>query len=165
MTYNILEYSSIRSRTLYTNHKWSYQTRRAQDVPMRVNRYMKMLSLELKDILDDDMDKADEANVSTIVGDFKIMDKADAADVSTIVGVKDITSKLKFKMKFSGHNGCMLACKTPSPVALEDITKSRCFLVGMVTREEWQNEHGDPRHKKMTGDNWQNDHGDDSQGR
>jgi hypothetical protein len=48
---------------------------------------MRMLSLELEDILDDDMDKADKANVSSIIGDFKIMDKADVADVSTIVGV------------------------------------------------------------------------------
>jgi hypothetical protein len=88
---------------------------------------MKMLSLELEDILDDNMDKAEEANVSTIVGHFKIMDKADVADVSAIVGVKDITSKLRFKMNFSGHKGCMLACKTPNPVAQEDIAKSRCF--------------------------------------
>ncbi len=97
---------------------------------------MKMLSLELEDILDDNMDKADKANVSTILGDFKIMDKADMADVSPIVGVKEVMSKLKFKMNFSGCKGCMLACKTPSPVALEDmITKSRCFLVGLVTRD------------------------------
>ena len=85
---------------------------------------MKMPSLELEGILDDDMDKADKANVSTIAGDFKIMDKADMADASTIVGVKDITSKLKYKMNFSGLKGRMLACKTPSPVALEDIAKS-----------------------------------------
>jgi hypothetical protein len=91
---------------------------------------MKMLSLELEDIIDDAMDKADKANVSTIVGDFKIMDKADVADVSAIVGVKDVMSKFKFKMNFSGCKGHMLACKTPSPVALEDIAKSRCFLVG-----------------------------------
>ncbi len=45
-----------------------------------------MLSLELEDILDDDMDKANKANFSTIVRDFKIMD-ADVADVSAIVGV------------------------------------------------------------------------------
>ncbi len=70
---------------------------------------------------------------STIVGDFKFMDKADIADISIIVGVKDIMSKLKFKMNFSGYKGHMLACKMPSPVALEDITKSRCFLVGLVT--------------------------------
>jgi hypothetical protein len=63
---------------------------------------MKMLSPELEDILDDKMDKADEENVSTIVGDFKIMDKAAVADVSAIVGVQDVTSKLKFKMNFSG---------------------------------------------------------------
>jgi hypothetical protein len=125
---------------------------------------MKMLSLELEDILDNDTDKADKANVSTIVGDFKIMGKADVADVSVSVGVKDNASKLEFKMNFSGCKGCMLACKTSSPVALEDITKSRCFLVGLVTGEEWQNDHGDTSHKKMTGDNWQNDHGDDSQG-
>jgi hypothetical protein len=106
---------------------------------------MKMPSLELEDILDDDMDKADKANVSTIVGDFKIMDKADVADVSTIVGVKDATSK-------------------PSPGTLEDIAKSRCFLVELVAGEEWQNDHRDASHKKMTGDNWQNDHGYDSQG-
>jgi hypothetical protein len=123
-----------------------------------------MLSLELEDILDDNMDKADEANVSTIVGNFKIMDKADVADVSTVVGVKDVTSKLKFKMNFSGCKRHMLACKTPSPVALEDIAKSRCFLVGLVTGDEWQNDHGDTSHKKTTGDNWQNDHRDDSQG-
>jgi hypothetical protein len=85
---------------------------------------MKMLSLELEDILDDNIDKADEANVSTIVGDFKIMDNADVPDVSTIAGVKDVTSKLKFKMNFSGRNGHMLACKMTSPVALEDIAKS-----------------------------------------
>jgi hypothetical protein len=78
---------------------------------------MKMLSLELEDILDDNMDNADEANVSAIVGDFKIMDKADVADVSMFVGVKDSTSKLKFKMNFSGCKGHMLACKMPSPVA------------------------------------------------
>jgi hypothetical protein len=125
---------------------------------------MKMLSLELEDILDDDMDKADKANVSIIVGNFKIMDKADVADVSTIVGVKDIRSKLKFKMNFSGRKGHMLACKTPSPVALEDIAKSRCFFVGLMTGDKWQNDHGDTNHKKMTGDDWQNDHGDDSQG-
>jgi hypothetical protein len=72
---------------------------------------------------------------------------------------------LKFKMNFSGDKGRMLACKTPSLVALEDIAKSRCFLVGMVTEDEWQNDHGDTSYKKMTGDNWQNDHGDNSQGR
>jgi hypothetical protein len=73
-------------------------------------------------------------------------------------------SKLKFKMNFSGCKGCMLACKMPSLVALEDIAKSRCFLVGLVTGDKWLNDHGDASHKKMTGDNWQNDHGDDSQG-
>jgi hypothetical protein len=93
---------------------------------------MKMLSLELEDILDDDMDKADEANISTIVGDFKIMDEADVSDVSAIVGVKDVASRLNFKMNFSGCKGHMLACKTPSPVALEDTAMSRCFLVGLV---------------------------------
>ena len=82
---------------------------------------MKMQSLELEDILDEDMDKTDKANDSTIVRDFKIMDKADVADVGAIVGVKDITSKLKFKMNFSGHKRHMLACKMPSPVALDDI--------------------------------------------
>jgi hypothetical protein len=55
---------------------------------------MKMLSLELEDILDNNMDKAGKANVSTIVGDFKIMDMVDVADVSAIVGVKDICPKL-----------------------------------------------------------------------
>jgi hypothetical protein len=123
-------YSSIRLRTLYTNQEWSYQTRRAQDIPTRLNRFMKMLSLELEDILDDDMDKGGKANVITIVGDFKIMDKAIVADVSTIVGVKDIKSNLKFKMNFSGRKGHMLACKMPSPVAPEDITQSRCILSG-----------------------------------
>jgi hypothetical protein len=37
---------------------------------------MKMLSLEIRDIIDEGMDKAHKANVSTIVGDFKIMDKS-----------------------------------------------------------------------------------------
>ncbi len=45
-------YLSIRLQTLYTNHEWSYETRRAQDLP---TRYMKMLSLELENILYDDM--------------------------------------------------------------------------------------------------------------
>ncbi len=111
------------------------------------------------------MDKADKVNVSTIVGDFKIMDKADVAYVSIIVGVQDVTSKLKFKMNFSGCKGCKLACRTPSSVALEDIAKSRSFLVGLVAGDKWQNDHGDTSHKKMTRDNWQNDHGDDSQSR
>jgi hypothetical protein len=115
---------------------------------------MKLLSLELEDNLDDDMDKADKGYVSTILGDFKIIDKADVADVSKIVGVKDVTSKLKFKMKFTGRKGHMLACKMLSPVALEDIAKSRCFLVGMVTGNKCQNDHGDTSHNKMTGDNW-----------
>ncbi len=93
------------------------------------------MAIEIEGILDDDMDKADEANVSTIVGVFKIMDKADVADVSAIVGLKDVTSKLKFKMNLSGHEGHTLACKMPSPVALEDIANSRCFVVGLeVTR-------------------------------
>jgi hypothetical protein len=74
-------------------------------------------------------------------------------------------SKLKFKMNFSGRNGHMLACKMPSPVALENIANSRCFLVGLVTEDKWQNDPGGTSHKKMTGDDWQNDHGDDSQGR
>jgi hypothetical protein len=134
-----------------------------------------MLSRESEDILDDNMDKADKENVSTSVGDLKIMDKADVADVSAIVGVKDVTSKLKFKTNFSGCKGHMLACKTPSPLALkdildwmilsgEDITYIRCFLVGLVTENNRQYDHGDNSHKKMTGDNWQNDHGDNSQG-
>jgi hypothetical protein len=118
----------------------------------------------LRGFLDDDMDKADKASVSTIVGVFKIMDKADVADVSAIVGVKDVTSKLKFKMNFSGRKGRMLACKMPSSVALEDIAKSRCFLVRLVTGDEWQNDHGDTSHRKIMGDDWQNDHRGNSQG-
>ncbi len=119
---------------------------------------------ELEDILDDHMDKADRANVSTIVGDFKITDKADVADLSTIVGVKDVIIKLKFKMNFSGQKGHMLACKMPSSVALEDIAKSKSFLVWLVTGEKWQTGHGEASHKKMTGDNWKNDHDSNSQG-
>ncbi len=103
-------------------------------------------------------------NVSTIVGDFKIMDKADMVDVRAIVVVKDVMSKLKFKMNFSGNKGRMLACKMPSPVALQDIAKSRCFLVGLVTGDKWKNDHGGASNKKMTRDDWQNDHGDNSQG-
>ncbi len=32
-----------------------------------------------------------------------------------------------------------------------------------MTRDDWQIDHEDNSHKKMTGDNWRNDHGDDSQ--
>jgi hypothetical protein len=103
---------------------------------MMFNKDGHPLTIEIDGILDDNMDKADKANVSTIVGVFKIMDKADVADVSAIVELKDVTSKLKFKMNFSGHEGHMLACKMPSPVALEDIAMSRCFVVGLVTGEE-----------------------------
>ncbi len=39
------------------------------------------LALEIEGILDDNMDKMDKAEVSTIVEDFKIMDKTDVADV------------------------------------------------------------------------------------
>jgi hypothetical protein len=67
-------------------------------------------------------------------------------------------------MNFSGCKERMLAWKTPSPVALEDIAKSRCFLVGLLIGDEWQNDHGDASHNKMTGDDCQNDNGDDSQG-
>jgi hypothetical protein len=91
---------------------------------------------DLEDIQYDDIVQADKVIVSTIVGDFKIMDNADVADVSPTVGVKDVTSKLNFKMNFSGHKGCMLACKTPSLVALEEIAKSRCFLVGLATGDK-----------------------------
>jgi hypothetical protein len=66
------------------------------------------------------------------------------ADVSAIVRVKGIMSKLKFKINFSGRKGHLLACKMPSPVALEDIlglmilngediANIRCFLAGLVT--------------------------------
>jgi hypothetical protein len=79
------------------------------------------LTPAIEGILDDNMDKTDKVEVSPIVGDFKIMDKTDVADVSTIVGVKGIMSKLKFKINISGCIGHLLACKMPSPVALEDI--------------------------------------------
>ncbi len=128
---------------------------------------------EIEGILDDDMYKTDKAEVSTTVGDFKIMDKTDVADVSAIVGVKVVVSKLKFKINFSGCKGHLLPCKMPSPVALEDIlgwmilnreniANIRCFSVGLVTGDNWQNDHKDISHKKMTGDNWQNDHRDNS---
>jgi hypothetical protein len=62
----------------------------------------------------------------------------------------------------------------------EDISDIRYFLVGLVTGDNWQYDHGDDSHKKMirgnwqidhgdnshkrmTGDNWQNDHGNNSQ--
>ncbi len=61
------------------------------------------LALEIEGILDDNMDKTDKAEVSTIVGDFKIMDKTVMADISAIVGVKGVMSKLKFKINFSGY--------------------------------------------------------------
>jgi hypothetical protein len=82
-------------------------------------------------------------------------------------------SKLKFKINFSGRKGHLHACKMPSPVALEDILgwmilsgedieDIRCFLVGLVTGDNWQYDHGDDSHKKMTGDDWHVDHGDNS---
>jgi hypothetical protein len=40
----------------------------------------------------------------------------------------------------------------------EDIAEIRCFLVGLVTGDNWQYDH-----KRMTGDNGQNNHGDNSQ--
>jgi hypothetical protein len=74
-------------------------------------------------------------------------------------------SKLNFKINFSGRKGHLLSCKMPGPVALgdilgwmilngEDIANIRCFLVELVTRDNWQNNHGDNSHKKMTGDTW-----------
>jgi hypothetical protein len=45
----------------------------------------------------------------------------------------------------------------------EDIAHIRCFLVGLMTGDNWQYDHGDNSYKRMTGDNQQNDHGDDSQ--
>jgi hypothetical protein len=50
------------------------------------------LALEIEGILDDNIDKTDKAEVSTMVGDFKIMDKTDMAGVSTIVRVKGVMS-------------------------------------------------------------------------
>jgi hypothetical protein len=120
------------------------------------------LASEIESILDDNMDKTVKAEVSTIVGDFKIMDKTDVTDVSAIVGVKGAMSKMKFKINFGGCVEHLLACKMPSPVALEDIANIRCFLVGLVTGDNWQNNNGDDSHKKMTGDNWQIDHGDNN---
>jgi hypothetical protein len=68
----------------------------------------------------------------------------------------------------------MMFIKDGHPVALEDIlgwmilsgediAEIRCFLVGLVTGDNWQYDHIDNSHKRMTGDNWQNDHGDTSQ--
>jgi hypothetical protein len=56
------------------------------------------LALEIKGILEDNMNETDVAGVSTIVGDFKIMKKTDVADVIAIVGAKGIMSKLNFKI-------------------------------------------------------------------
>jgi hypothetical protein len=67
----------------------------------------------------------------------------------------------------------MIFFKDRHPVALEDIqgwmilsgediAVIRCFLVELVTGDNWQNNHGDYSHKKMTGDKLQNDHGDNS---
>jgi hypothetical protein len=68
----------------------------------------------------------------------------------------------------------MMLIKDGHPVALEDIlgwmilsgediADIRCFLVGLVTGDNWQyDHHGDNSRKKMTGDNWQIDHGDNS---
>jgi hypothetical protein len=62
----------------------------------------------------------------------------------------------------------MMFIKDGHPVALEDIlgwmifsgediAEIRCFLVGLVTGDKWQYDHGDNSHKKMTGHNWQVD--------
>jgi hypothetical protein len=56
----------------------------------------------------------------------------------------------------------MMFIKDRYPVALEDIlglmifsgediAEIRCFLVGLATGENWQYDHGDNSHKKMTG--------------
>ncbi len=45
----------------------------------------------------------------------------------------------------------------------EDIADIRCFLVGLVTENDWQIGHGDNSYKRMTGDNWQNNNGEDNQ--
>jgi hypothetical protein len=140
---------------------------------MMFNKDGHPLAPEIGGILDDNMDKTNKAEVSTIVGDIKIMDKTDMADISSIVGVKGIMSKLKFKINFNGRKGHLHACKTPSPVALEDIlgwmilsgediADIRCFLVGLMTGDIWQYDHGDNSHKKMIGDNWPINHGDNS---
>jgi hypothetical protein len=47
----------------------------------------------------------------------------------------------------------------------EGIVEIRCFLVGLVTGDNWQYDHGDGSHKRMKGDNWQNNHGDKYAGR
>ncbi len=44
----------------------------------------------------------------------------------------------------------------------EDFTEIRCFLVGLVTGDNWQYDHGDKSQKKMTGNDWQIDHLDNS---
>ncbi len=44
----------------------------------------------------------------------------------------------------------------------EDIADIRCFLVGLVTGDNWQYDHGEDSQKKMTGDDWQIDHGNNS---
>jgi hypothetical protein len=65
----------------------------------------------------------------------------------------------------------MVFIKYGHPVALEDIpgwiflsgeeiADIRCFLVGLVTGDNWHYDHGDNSHKKMTEDDWQIDHGD-----
>ncbi len=40
----------------------------------------------------------------------------------------------------------------------EDMADIRCFLVGLVTGEDCQYDHGDDSHKRMTGDDMQIDH-------
>jgi hypothetical protein len=58
----------------------------------------------------------------------------------------------------------MMFIKDGHPVALEEIlgwmilsgedfAESRCFIVGPVTGYNWQYDHGDDSHKRMTGDN------------
>jgi hypothetical protein len=77
-----------------------------------------------------------------------------------MVSYKDFMSKLKFKMN-SRDKGHFLAFKMLSSVALEvvmgrmilsgeDIAKTGCFLVRLVTGDDWQKDHGDNSHREMT---------------
>ncbi len=121
-------YSSIKPRTLYTNHKWSYQARKAQDVPTRVNRSMKIPSyLE------------NQAEAYRCLEEFKIDSKKARVctpgwsfTIKASVPAKEITMKIKPEVIL----GQQLAAQADG--FLEIIDKSLNPLPGgqMILREQ-----------------------------
>jgi hypothetical protein len=134
MTSNLLKYKAA---DLIHLIEWSYQTRMAEKLPTGVNRYMKIVIQQVA--------QGGSQSVEYWKGSY-----VHKGLISMMMFITD------------GH-----------PVALQDIlgliilsegdiADIRCFLVGLVTGDNWQYDNGDNSHKKMTGDDWQIDHGDSS---